>query len=469
MPRQSDLYSRWLKEVRQNRYFSAGDRVGVGVSGGPDSILLFNFMNQSAVELGLTIAAVHFNHHLRGAESDADEQFVRDQADRFGVAWLRGEADVAWVARESRRNLEATARELRYLYFNSLITQGQLDKVVTAHTASDQAETVLLRLLRGTGTRGLGGIYPVLDGKIFRPFLGITRSEIEAEIKKRKLAFRVDSSNLNSKLRRNKVRRELLPLFQKEYNPEIIKLLKDLSDRSRDDEEFLELQAHERGRPWRVRDGQEEKIPVRVLNEFPAAMGRRVLRQMIQSARGHLRGITFHHIETVRRFAYEASRSKKVLLPGNWEARKEFDWFILGPVLPAREEEGYCYPVQVPGSIAVAQLGLSFCFEIIEPAAPSKAYNDSDRVGLDPRKFSGPLVLRNWRAGDKFWISGSRSPRNLKNHFSRRKIPLGGRKLWPVLACGDEIIWVKDFPAANGGRASSVEKQLLIRVDKTKS
>ena len=443
--------------------------MGVAVSGGPDSILLFNFMNQSAGELGLTLAAVHFNHHLRGAESDGDEQFVRERAHEFGVTWLHGEADVARAARESRRNLEATARDLRYRFFNSLINQGKLDKVVTAHTASDQAETVILRLLRGTGTRGLGGIYPVLDGKIFRPFLSVTRSEVEMEIEKRKLEFRVDSSNLNPKLRRNKVRMELLPLLQKEYNPEIIKLLKELSDRSRDDEEVLELQAYERGRPWRVREGREEKIASRALAEFPAAVGRRILRQMILSARGQLRGITFQHIETIRRSALESQSSRRLVMPGGWEARKDFDWLIFGPAPAVREQEGYCFPVNVPGEVAVPQLGLNFRFEIIEPAGPPKAYNDSERVGLDPRKFSGPLVLRNWRAGDRFWSSGSRRPCKVKTYFSRHKVPLGQRKLWPVLACGDEIIWVKDFPPANGSRASSAEKQVLILVDKTNS
>jgi len=469
MPRQPDLYARWLTEVRRNHFFHAGDRVGVAVSGGPDSILLFNFMNQAAGGLGLTLAAVHFNHHLRGTESDGDEQFVREQAGRFGVMWLRGEADVARAARESGRNLEATARDLRYRFFNSLINQGKLDKVATAHTASDQAETVLLRLLRGTGTKGLGGIYPVLDGKIFRPFLNVTRSEVEQEIKKRKLEFRVDSSNLNPKLRRNKVRMELLPLLQKEFNPEIIGLLKELADRARDDEEVLELQSHERGRPWRVREGREEKIPARSLTDFPAAVARRVLRQMIFSSRGYLRGITFNHIEALRRFALEAQSGRRLVLPGGSEARKEFDWLILSPVSTGGEKENYCYPVSIPGEVAVSQLGLNFRFEIIEPSGTPKAYNDSERVGLDPHKFTGHLVLRNWRAGDKFWISGDQGPRNLKAYFTRHKVPLGERRLWPVLACGEEVIWAKDLVPANTLRAKSGEKQVLIRVDKTDS
>lgn len=171
MRHRPDLYARWSLEVRRAEFFRPGQRVGVAVSGGPDSVLLLHFMKILAGELGLTLAVVHFNHRLRGAESDGDEALVRGFAETLQLEYLRGEADVGRVARERRRNLEAVARELRYRYFFTLVDQGRLDRVATAHTANDQAETVLLRLLRGTGTRGLGGIYPVLEVKSFAPFL----------------------------------------------------------------------------------------------------------------------------------------------------------------------------------------------------------------------------------------------------------------------------------------------------------
>ena len=240
MHHRPDLYTRWSLEMRRKEFFHAGQRMGVAVSGGPDSVLLLHFMQTLAREGGLTLAAVHFNHHLRGAESDGDEALVRDLAASLQIEYLRGEAEVGRVARERGRNLEAVARELRYRFFFSLVDQGRLDRVATAHTANDQAETVLMRLLRGTGTRGLGGIYPVLEGKVVRPFLGLTRAEVMQEIAARRLPYRVDSSNLNTRLQRNKVRMELLPLLTKEYNPEIIPLLNQFADRARDDEACLE-------------------------------------------------------------------------------------------------------------------------------------------------------------------------------------------------------------------------------------
>ena len=334
-----------------------------------------------------------------------------------------------------------------------MIRQGVLDKVATAHTANDQAETVLLHLLRGAGTRGLGGIYPVVEGKVVRPFLGLTRAEIERELERRKLGFRVDSTNLDPAFRRNKVRLELLPLLQKEYNPELIRLLKELADRARDDEAYLEQQARERAQAWRTREGKEEKIPRSALLGFPPAIERRVLRQMIQGAGGHLRGVTHRHIEALRRFVRHSQSGHHLVLPGQVVARREFDWLIMGPAQPGRGEAGYSYQVEVPGEVTVAELGLTFHFKIVGSSGHAEGYNNSEVVGLDPLKLSGKLALRNWRAGDRFWPVGSRKPRKLKDLFCQRKIPLGLRKLWPLLTSEEEIVWVRGFRArrARGG------------------
>ena len=448
MPRQPDLCASWSGEMRRSGYFRPGERMGVAVSGGPDSVLLLDFMRELARQIGLSLAVVHFNHHLRGAESDGDEAFVRDLARQRGLEFWRGEADVGRVARQRRRNLEAVARELRYGYFLRLIRQGVLDRVATAHTANDQAETVLLHLLRGAGTRGLGGIYPVVEGKVVRPFLGLMRAEIERELASRKLDFRIDSTNLDPGFRRNKVRLELLPLLQKEYNPELIRLLKELADRARDDEAYLEQQVRERAQAWRTREGKEEKIPLSVLLGFPPAVERRVLRQMIQGTGGRLRGVTHRHIEALRRFLRHSQSGHQLVLPGQLVARRDFDWLTVGPAPPERGGAGYSHPVEVPGEVTVAELGLTFQFKIVGSSRPVAGYNSIGVVGLDPLKLSGKLALRNWQSGDRFWPVGSRKPRKLKDLFCQRKIPLGLRKLWPLLTSEEEIVWVRGFAPA---------------------
>ncbi len=463
MPRGLDLYYRWAAEMRREGYFRSGDRVGVAVSGGADSVLLFEFMQQLARSKGLVVNAVHFNHHLRGAESDEDERFVRDLAGGAGIEFIRGEADVARVARDRHRNLEATARELRYRFFFSLVDRGRLDKVATAHTASDQAETVLLRLLRGAGTRGLGGIYPVLEGKVFRPFLNLSRAEIETELGKRQVAFRTDSTNRDARLRRNKVRMELIPWLRKEFGVDVVPLLKGLADRSRDDEEFLEELARERAQPWRVREGRVEKIPVRSLVDYPRTLARRVLRQMIQSARGNLAGITHRHLEALDRLATETQSGRCVALPGNILARRDFEWFTLGPYEQAGRNSDFAYSVEPPAVVKVPELGVSVRLKIVGPEEFGRAYNSQSERGLvDPAKLPGELVLRNWRAGDRFRPQGCRNFLKLKELFRQRRIPVAQRSHWPVLESGNEIVWVRGFPVAASVAVSPSSQRAIV-------
>ena len=462
MHRRPDLYAHWSQEIRRKGFFHAGQRVGVAVSGGPDSVLLLHFMQKLAKECGFTFAAVHFNHRLRGAESDGDEAAVRDLATSLRIEYFRGEADVGRAARDLRRNVEAVARDLRYRFFLSLIDQGRLDCVATAHTTNDQAETVLMRLLRGTGTRGLGGIYPVLEGKIVRPFLDLTRAEVMQEISARGLAYRVDSSNLNPRLQRNKIRMGLLPLLAQEYNPEIIPLLSQLAERARDDEACLERLARERAHPWRGREGKEERIPIRVLLELPPALQRRVLRQMVQSVRGSPPGLTHAHVESLRRFAAEAQSGRISPLPGGIVARREFSWLVVGPATSAPVGGEFSYPVTLPGELAVRELESIFRFKILNRDDAGKGYNLDNLVALDPGRLGGELVLRNWRAGDGFCPIGSRGARKLKELFRERKVPETRRKGWPVLVCAEQIVWVRGFPASKGAAATDQCRQVLI-------
>jgi tRNA(Ile)-lysidine synthase len=417
----------------------------VAVSGGADSILLLYFMEQLSHDIGLHLAAVHFNHHLRGPESAADEQFVRERAESLRKEFICGQADVAKVARERHGNVEATARELRYRFFFSLVNQGRVDKVVTAHTANDQAETVLMRLLRGSGAKGLGGIYPVLEGKVARPFLNLTRAEIHSELSRRQLGFRVDASNRDTRFLRNKVRAELLPVLERDYNPSIVSLLSELADRARDDEAYLERQAWERSQAWRIREGRNEKIPVSAFARFPSSIGRRVLRQMIAAAGGHLRGFTHSHVEALRRLAVDGRSGRSLVLPRGLAARKEFDWVILG-VAERETRNGYCYLVEVPGETRIPELGLTFLFRIVNSGRSRKGYNGTEGPRVDLSKVRGELRMRNWQSGDSFRPVGSRKVRKVKEFFQERRVPLGQRRLWPVLECGKSVIWVRGFP-----------------------
>ncbi|MGH9452632.1 MAG: tRNA lysidine(34) synthetase TilS [Terriglobia bacterium] len=451
--------------MRKAGVFRAGERVGVAVSGGPDSVLLLDFMRHFAAEVGLRASVVHFNHRLRGEESTQDESFVSALAASWELEFMRAGADVARVARQSRRNLEATARELRYRFFFSLLRQGRLDKMTTAHTANDQAETVLLRLLRGAGARGLGGIHPVLDGVIFRPFLGITRREVEAEVGSRQLEFRTDSSNADSRFLRNRVRQKLLPLLETEFNPNIVFHLKQLAGYMKDDEDLLDKQAREQARPWRIREGRGEKIPLRALRKLPPALQSRIVRQMAASALGKVPSLSAVEFEAILRFVVTGVSGKHLLISGGLEVRRDFDWLTFQQLAAVACPVRYSYPVPVPGEVAVPALGLKFRLEVTEnprTKGRDRTYNRSEGlIRLDMEKFQGGLVLRNWREGDRFHPVGHRTSCKLKELFQEMKIPIARRGLWPVIENGKEIVWVRSFPPSSAAVANSTTLRSL--------
>src|SRR5208283_5212261 len=236
--------SKVLSYIRERRLMRAGDRVCVAVSGGADSVALLRVLLELRSELGIVLSVAHFNHRLRGADSEADEAFVADLAGHHGLEIFSGRGDVRDHALASKLSMEAAARELRYCWLTSLAESHKLNEVATAHTLDDQAETVLLKFLRGAGSRGLAGIYPEMfrgaQEKIHfvRPLLCVTREEVEAYLTSLGQSWREDETNRDHRFARNRVRHELLPLLERDYNPNIRRVLSGAAELARAEEEY---------------------------------------------------------------------------------------------------------------------------------------------------------------------------------------------------------------------------------------
>jgi tRNA(Ile)-lysidine synthase len=196
--------------------------------------------------------------------------------------------------------------------------------------------------------------------------------------------------------------------------------------------------------------------------EFPPALARRVLRQMLQIVRGSLHGVTHAHIESLLRFAAEAQSGKIQTLPGGTVARKEFSWLVVGPAASEPGGGDFSYSFAPPAELVVSELGCTFRPKILNRGDPGRGYNNSKFLGLDLQKLCGELILRNWRAGDSFSPTGSRGVRKLKELFRERKIPEARRKGWPVLLCAGQIVWVRGFPPAKGVAATDQTQEVLI-------
>src|SRR5467141_109488 len=236
-----------------------GDRLGVAVSGGADSVALLLSLLDLRNKLGIVLSVVHFNHKLRGKASDADEAFVAKLAAKHGLDFHSASVYVAKKAKDERANLEDAARRARYDYFRSLVESGNCTKIAVAHTADDQAETVIAHLLRGTGLAGLGGIHP-MAGPVFRPLLTVRRSELRRFLCARKQTWREDATNRDTKRMRARIRKKLLPLLQKQFQPAIVEHLCTLADLAREDEAFLDAVAAERLRTLVQKSGEQARI-----------------------------------------------------------------------------------------------------------------------------------------------------------------------------------------------------------------
>ena len=446
--------------IRRQELLKAGDRVGAAVSGGADSVALLRLFLELRKELGIVLSVVHFNHKLRGAEADEDERFVAELARQHQLR-LHGESgDVAAFASKKNLSLEGAARELRYGYFLRLVAEGTVNRIATAHTLDDQAETVLLRLARGAGTRGLAGIYPQLwleqkqssvtgcqsegEATIIRPLLGIRRKELEIYLGNLGQSWREDSSNRDLRHARNRVRHGIMPRLERNLNPSVREALAETAEIARAEEAYWQGEVA-RVLPRLTPGGDNARLGRGVLASLPPALQRRVIRAAAESLGLRLE---FRQVEEIRELGSSEARAAKAALPEGWVMLRKGDELRFEHGLPTATTD-YEYTVTLPGKVEVLETGTVLEAVVVHEGTGS-AYNPEHF--LDPASLSGELRVRNWRAGDRFWPAHTKAPKKIKELLQARHVESAERKAWPVVLCGDEIVWVRGFPAPSGLR-----------------
>ncbi len=441
-----------LHYIRERNLLHAGDRLAVAVSGGADSVALLRVLLDLRAELGTVVTVAHFNHQLRAAESDGDEQFVADIAHQFELPFFAGRADVCEHATTHKLSLEQAARDLRYRWLHRLAIQENLNAIATGHTLDDQAETVLMKFLRGAGTRGLGSIRPILmleHVPIVRPLLQTSRADVEYYLVSHNQPWREDHTNSDTRMTRNRVRHQLLPLLERDFNPNIRQLLFETADIALAEEDFwqphiaaLVSRWHQKVRGMRL---QESAGANAGFLSAGVAVQRRALMQFLE---WHGIKADFHHIEEVRRCALGEAPSAN--LPRGWRANLDGDWLQLIPPAPDGEEsspsEEYSYLLPIPGRTVISGADITVQVTLIQAEA----------AGLEPpgtllraAVVGSNLTVRNWQPGDRFRPAHSASEEKLKRLFSKKHIPSERRALWPVALSGGQIVWVREFPVAN--------------------
>ncbi len=454
------MKERVARTLLRRGMLEAGRRIGVAVSGGADSVALVEVLAELAPEFGLELSVIHLNHCLRGAAADEDQRFVEALAAKCGLRYHVRAVDVAAEAAARGDNLEQAARRERLAFFRSLIESGAMDRVATAHTRSDQAETVLYRILRGSGPAGLAGILPVTREGLIRPLIDVPREDVLTWLGERGSAWREDESNRDTHFARNRLRIEVLPRLRAEFNPRLDEALAGLAEVSRAEEEYWKNSLP----AYRLLDGVLV-VEAREFTDADEAVARRRVRVALAAVKGDLRGFEFAHVERVLALAASRQGSGRVQLPGV-DVFRSFEWIRFAPAgFDYGIERNFELPAAVP-SEAVFPDGTRIALRLEEKSHSSGC--DTVRMALDWRKVlefqelqGDRLAWRNWQPGDRYRSVASAAAENLKTQFERARVPLWERRRWPVLTCGNEILWTRRFGPAWAFAASNGSGRVL--------
>ncbi len=460
--------------IRKHGMLRAGDRVCVAVSGGADSVALLLALMELQKKLGITLLVAHFNHQLRGRESDADEDFVRNLAARSGLEFMVGSENVEARARENRWNLEDAARRLRYGFLEGLVAAGRTERIAVGHTADDQAETVLARLARGTGPAGLAGIHPT-RGHVVRPLLETRREELREELRARGQEWREDASNRDLTRLRARVRHSVLPHIERELHPAAVKHLSELANLVQEEESFWAAMVQSCFESSVTQSGDALSICITDLIQPPVlrgiwapaggrtpsveAVSKRLIRRLAAESRGERGQLGSVHVEQVLRLAREGRSGQRVPLPGGAGVERVFDRlvFTAPPRINEKDEEtneatgSYEYGVELTedgtAKVLIPEIGKRLWLKVID--WPSGARDTSIlTAALDRELLRPPLLFRNWRPGDAYLPTGRQSVRKMKRLFQDYRIPVRERRDWPVLTSGGKLVWAGKLPVA---------------------
>ena len=469
--------------LRERFGVHAGERIGVAVSGGADSVALLRLFVELREALGVVVCVAHFNHKLRGKASDADEKFVAKVAAQHGLEFLVASENVAAKAKRERANLEDAARRARYAFFERLVTERRVSRIAVAQTADDQAETVLAHILRGTGLAGLAGIHPQA-GSVFRPLLGIRRAALRAYLRDKRQAWREDATNRDETRTRARIRHKLMPFLEKYFPGSYVEHLCQLAKLACEDNSYLDFTAQFRVKEAAKETGAGISISVDkfagVQKGFPKTSGeeestdantlalrKRMVREIVKRVKPRAGELGLVHVDAVLNLAHSGHSGKILQLPGGVEVRRERESLIFCPSASPKdkaEPATFSLHVHLPPigeELQLDALSRILRFRVIDWPREGRETSKTGAV-LDRDRLRAPLELRNWRPGDAMRPAGHQNRHTLARLLNELGASRWEKESWPVLTSAGKVAWVLGLPVADefavveGSRAAVV-------------
>jgi len=447
------MLARVKKTLKKYAMLTQGEKVVLGVSGGADSIALLYALNE-LTNYGFELIVAHLNHGIREDAAKREANFVKETAKSLGLTFVYGEVDTFKYKEESGLSLEDAARTLRYKFFNQVLNKHYATKIATAHTLDDQAETVLMRLLRGSGSKGLSGIPPV-SNPIVRPLIDTRRSEIEQYLRSKGVNWIEDPTNESMEFLRNRVRHDLLVELES-YNPQIKETLSRTADILRSEDEFITREALKHFDNIFSTNKSELIGDLKNYRNIEKAIRFSLLRLAIGKLNNSLKNISSIHIVSADDFLLSETASGEVELPQGTVMAKGYDSFLV--TRKSELEREFSYTIQSEGKWSFPE----FEVELSIFKTDTLDENDESVAYFDPKTVEFPLEVRNFKPGDRFSPLGMMSSKKLQDYFTDIKLPKFLRSRVPIFTCSGEIMWLGGIRIDERFKVTDKKKEVLM-------
>lgn len=457
-----------LATIKEHNMINKGDKIIVAVSGGPDSICLLHILNKMKEEFNFILYAAHVNHCLRGEEADKDEEYVKQFCKSLGVECFSRRVDINKLSEERNMSTESVAREARYEFFDELYSSLGAQKIALAHNANDQAETVLMRIIRGTGMEGIIGIKAVRENIFIRPLINIKRESIEKYCEDNMLMPRIDKTNLESIYTRNKIRLELIPYMKENFNSDIISTLNRLADTIARDNDYLENITKEKYKSYCERKGEKVIINKEAFKEQEA-----IITRMIRQALGELRG-NLYNVEKVHIYdlinLQKSGTGKKINLPNNVVGYNNYENIELSITKTNVNNEGEReYTLNINEENNLEEFNLKVSTKVISTNGKINFKEDEHIKYFDFDKVKGSITVRTRKNGDRFTPFGMKGSKKLKDFFMDLKIPQEERDGIPLICFGEDIAWIVGYRISDSYKIDKTTKSILkVSIENTR-
>jgi tRNA(Ile)-lysidine synthase len=462
--------------IEKHGMLSYGDRVGVAVSGGPDSVALLNALIMIVPEYGLDLSILHLNHGIRGEASDSDEVFVREIAKSKGLPFRAKAVSVPAIMKKKKGSLEEISREERYRFFQEIFKEDNLDRIALGHNLDDQAETVIIKFLRGSGMEGLRGMLPVRDGIYIRPLINVARSEIDSFLEKEGIGFVRDESNESVQFLRNRIRNELIPELRDKYNNSLVDTINRTATILRIEDDFIQRTVEGILSDWGIsRDENEVRIEIRKLAALHEALRQRIIKELLEDKTTSKKGIGYRHVRAVMDLVEGENVSGVLSLPYNVVICREYDTIIISrnerlrhssglksegrKTFEREKTEGFSCQVKIPCRIAVPNADMSFRFEFV--GSDEIDFRLENAVFIDYDKMVPPISIRNVREGDRIQPLGMEGTKKLSDIFIDKKILKGKREHIPLVADEESVLWIPQIALSQRVKITDMTEKVV--------